>query len=131
MKNYSDKLKDPRWQKKRLEILQRDNFKCRVCNDSKSTLHVHHIYYHEDNKNPWDYSNNLLITLCDKCHELEHKININDYYEFYLKNLMALTNSCLLNMKDLADAITKDSVNYRQSLLENFKINILRLISKS
>jgi len=29
---YSEKLKDPRWQKKRLEILSRDNFTCETAN---------------------------------------------------------------------------------------------------
>lgn len=68
---YSEKLKDPRWQKKRLEILDRDEFKCRICNDSKSTLHVHHKYY-EYNKDPWDYTDITYITLCETCHDKAH-----------------------------------------------------------
>lgn len=40
---YSEKLKNPRWQKKRLEIFERDGWKCRACQDEKSTLHVHHL----------------------------------------------------------------------------------------
>lgn len=31
--DYSQKLLDPRWQRKRLEILQRDDFTCQVCSD--------------------------------------------------------------------------------------------------
>lgn len=38
---YLEKLKDPRWQKRRLEIFQRDEFTCQVCFDTESTLHVH------------------------------------------------------------------------------------------
>ena len=79
---YSDKLKDPRWQKKRLEILQRDNFTCRICKDIDSTLHVHHITY---NGNPFDADENDLITLCDKCHKTEHdlhQIMIDDLLQF-------------------------------------------------
>ena len=30
---YSDKLKSPKWQKKRLEILSLKDFKCEVCNN--------------------------------------------------------------------------------------------------
>lgn len=67
---YSEKLKDPRWQKKRLEILQRDNFICCSCGDDGSTLHVHHIWY-EKNKDPWEYENDYLLTLCESCHEFE------------------------------------------------------------
>ncbi len=64
---YSDKLKDPRWQKKRLEILQRDDFSCRKCGDKSSTLHIHHKYYTKDVE-PWDYKDDCFITLCETCH---------------------------------------------------------------
>jgi hypothetical protein len=65
--NYSEKLKDPRWQRKRLEIFQRDNFICQDCGDNTNTLHVHHLKY--EKKDPWDYDNNDLITLCETCHK--------------------------------------------------------------
>lgn len=68
---YSEKLKDPRWQKKRLEILQRDNWACTFCGDKNSTLHVHHQLY-EKGKEPWDASEWVLITLCENCHEIVH-----------------------------------------------------------
>ncbi len=67
MDNYSTKLKDPRWQKKRLEILQRDNWTCRKCGDTKSTLVVHHKDYLPKTE-PWDYPNDLLTTVCEDCH---------------------------------------------------------------
>ena len=70
MGTYSDKLKDPRWQKKRLKILERDDFKCISCGDDKSTLHVHHRIYISNN-DPWDYEDETLVTLCEKCHEYE------------------------------------------------------------
>lgn len=72
---YSDKLKDPRWQKKRLEILGRDNFSCQSCLDDKSTLHVHHKVYMDGD--PWDIPNEYLITLCEDCHQRETE-NIQD-----------------------------------------------------
>ena len=67
---YRDKLKDPRWQNKRLEILERDHFRCKWCHDDKKTLHVHHLAYVKDYE-PWDYPENYLITLCEWCHEYE------------------------------------------------------------
>jgi len=70
MSDYSEKLKDPRWQKKRLEILQRDNFTCQYCGDTKATLAVHHKDYFP-NIEPWDCPDDLLITLCEECHKLE------------------------------------------------------------
>lgn len=66
---YAEKLKDPRWQKKRLEILNRDDFTCQLCDDNKSTLHVHHRAY--ANREPWDYPNEWLVTLCESCHQSE------------------------------------------------------------
>lgn len=68
--NYSEKLKDPRWQRKRLEILTRDGWKCRKCDSSTSTLHVHHRYYIKG-REPWEYGGFCLQTLCLECHESE------------------------------------------------------------
>ena len=65
--NYSEKLKDPRWQKKRLEILERDGWKCMACGEKDKTLHVHHIFYLKD-LDPWDIPDGLLITFCKDCH---------------------------------------------------------------
>ena len=66
-KSYKDKLLDPRWQKKRLEILTRDEFTCKLCSDTETTLHIHHLKYHP-NGNPWDISPEYLITYCSHCH---------------------------------------------------------------
>ena len=65
IKSYREKLKDPRWQKKRLKVFERDKWKCVECQDGKSTLHVHHKKYHND---PWHTSMNDLCTLCEGCH---------------------------------------------------------------
>jgi hypothetical protein len=70
MANYSEKLRDPRWQKRRLEIMQRDKFTCQICLDDKSTLNVHHLWY-RPGADPWDYENTALITLCENCHQFE------------------------------------------------------------
>jgi hypothetical protein len=68
MKTYFEKLKDPRWQRKRLEIMQRDDFKCRTCNSETKTLNVHHIRYFKG-REPWDYRDWYLVTLCEDCHK--------------------------------------------------------------
>lgn len=69
-KIYDEYLRDPRWQRKRLEILSRDSFTCQKCGDDKSTLHVHHRHYMVA-RLPWDYPSELLITLCESCHKEE------------------------------------------------------------
>jgi hypothetical protein len=71
-KTYSQKLKDPQWQKKRLEVLSRDRFTCRVCECDTKTLHVHHFKY--DGSNPWETNTSDLTTLCEDCHDLIHKV---------------------------------------------------------
>lgn len=66
---YSDTLKNGNWQKRRIEILQRDDFKCTLCGDEKQ-LEVHHLDYIEGIK-AWEYPNDMFKTLCRKCHERE------------------------------------------------------------
>lgn len=82
-KTYSEKLKDPRWQKKRLEILERDNWECKSCSDTENTLHVHHKFY-ENKKEPWEYDNECLITLCADCHILEAE-QMNEYTALFIE----------------------------------------------
>jgi len=72
MKNYAELLKSPKWQKKRLEIMKRDKFTCQMCGSKTSTLNVHHCIYTKG-LNPWDYNNITLLTLCEMCHNVEHK----------------------------------------------------------
>jgi len=67
---YSEKLRDPRWQKKRLEVFERDNWRCRFCGNKHDTLMVHHCRY-LSGKEPWDYPTELLITLCEDCDKTE------------------------------------------------------------
>jgi hypothetical protein len=74
---YSEKLRDPRWQKKRLEVMARDEFTCQSCFDSKSTLNVHHNYY-KRNAAPWEYPLDALVTLCESCHEFETENRRNE-----------------------------------------------------
>jgi len=74
---YTDKLKNPHWQRKRLEIMQRDDFTCQMCKDTETTLNIHHKKYFKD-KEPWDIDNKYLITLCEDCHnEIEQLKNDN------------------------------------------------------
>jgi hypothetical protein len=70
---YAEKLKDPRWQKKRLEVLERDEFTCLMCGDRETELHVHHDSYSET-RNPWDTELGQLTTFCKHCHSLEEHL---------------------------------------------------------
>jgi 5-methylcytosine-specific restriction endonuclease McrA len=63
---YSEKLRDPRWQKKRLEIFERDGWKCLMCGRRDRELQAHHVIYKK--REPWDYPDYLYQTLCRDCH---------------------------------------------------------------
>jgi hypothetical protein len=71
--SYSDLLRDPRWQKRRLEIMGRAGFACEECGDDKSTLNVHHRIYRKGAM-PWEYSDSELACICENCHQGEHYI---------------------------------------------------------
>lgn len=67
-KTYTELLRDPRWQRMRLEVMQRDGFACRECGDKTETLNVHHAFY-VFGRAPWEYETETLRTLCETCHE--------------------------------------------------------------
>src|SRR5437588_3361400 len=69
-KTYSDKLRDPRWQKMRLKVFERDDWTCQSCRDTTTTLHVHHKEY-LGGADPWDHPMSCLVTLCQRCHDRE------------------------------------------------------------
>ena len=74
---YGEKLFDPKWKEKTKRIRNRDNNKCVICGKSEGKLCVHHKQYHfikrlQIHVNPWEYNDNLLITLCESCHNRGH-----------------------------------------------------------
>lgn len=68
---YRQQLRDPRWQKRRLEVMQRDGWRCVACGDSQSPLNVHHKRYLRG-KPPWASPDADLETRCETCHEGTH-----------------------------------------------------------
>jgi hypothetical protein len=70
-KNYAQKLRDPRWQRLRLQALNAADWSCNRCHDTLTTLHVHHRVYRRIA--PWEYDVAELEVLCALCHQKEHK----------------------------------------------------------
>lgn len=70
--SYDEYIHSEEWRKRRLLILKRDNYQCQRCGSAKQ-LRVHHIHYPE---NYGEEPDEDLITLCDTCHSLVHKIDI-------------------------------------------------------
>lgn len=72
-----------KWRKRRSEILARDGFTCQWCGHQggdNNHLQVHHRQYITVwnggigvQKEPWDYQDLYLVTLCTNCHKEGHK----------------------------------------------------------
>ena len=74
---YREYLKHPKWIERAFEIKERDNFCCQECHtyihalSKDCPLDVHHKQY-IPNRMPWEYPDDLLITLCRSCHDGIH-----------------------------------------------------------
>lgn len=105
MSDYSEKLQNGNWQRRRIQILQRDDFRCTICG-SDQKLEVHHLDYLEGIQ-VWEHPNDMLVTLCRKCHEKEqprykverHLIDTLKMKGFMIGDLLAF-NSMLQTRKD-------------------------------
>ncbi len=69
---YLEKLNSKEWQDKAHKIKTRDNLKCQAfnCQTPNAHLQVHHLDY-IGNTEPWDYPDEMLISLCCECHKNE------------------------------------------------------------
>lgn len=74
---YAQKLKHPKWQQKRLKILERDRWTCQLCGDINKTLHVHHLKYTAE---PYNEPDEKLITYCEICHGVVSKFKDKTVY---------------------------------------------------
>lgn len=78
--DYQTKLKSPHWQKKRLQVLNRDKWKCKLCKDEETTLHVHHLEY-QPKKEPWEYPMSNFVTLCEHCHREVELLKVDNHHD--------------------------------------------------
>lgn len=136
---YAEKLKNPLWQRKRLEILQRDGFSCCYCGDAKTELHIHHEYY-DFKLDPWEYDEPSLKSVCKYCHLIlenikqdasilqTHKIlrlASDVYYIYFL--IKATTDSGINALLYAYDRAT-ECMNHVINLKEETCLNILNFL---
>lgn len=84
MRNYRSK----EWKAFRHRIFTRDSHTCVRCGKTcdEAELHLHHKHY-LPGRAPWDYPDDLLITLCKGCHAQEHgKIMPQSGWEYIAYN---------------------------------------------
>lgn len=126
MKNisYSEKLKSPKWQKKRLEILNLRGFKCEICGNEEKELHVHHRFY-LSKRQPWEYDNDVFQVLCSDCHEKNHKKEVE------IKEVVPKKYELLIGLIEAIEPFDIDNLIY---LLEDTSIDVnetFRLLSNA
>ncbi len=63
MPSFSDKFKDPRWIRRRDEIIASAEYLCQDCGVAADDLEVH-ICYFEQGREPWEYPHEVYRCLC-------------------------------------------------------------------
>lgn len=116
---YSELLRDPRWQKMRLKIMERDGFKCRICGNEKGTLNVHHKVY-KSGKKPWEYDAHKLVTVCEPCHA--HLEGMKERVMDFLCSVSPDVSTAVFNAIDFArEGRTQDVIEADELLLNAFR----------
>lgn len=118
---YSDKLKNPKWQKKRLEILNLKEFKCELCQSEEQELHVHHRFYIKG-REPWQYDNDVFQVLCSNCHKNVHDnlllVN-NNVPEKYKKIISLIDSFESYDLDNLTTFLSLDDIKEKLRLISN------------
>lgn len=114
---YSDKLKNPLWQKRRLDILERASWSCELCRDSKSPLHVHHLEY-KQSREPWEYEDDELVVLCDECHKTVHVAGFSGEAVKMLVRTFRAGQRYAIYMMATHEEGSIERLNYLQALAE-------------
>lgn len=108
---YAQKLRDRRWQRKRLEAMEAARWLCqrKGCSDYTSELHVHHPKYHPD-RDPWEYPISELEVLCDTHHALAHglvEVHGGKYYPKDRTPTVAEAEASMLKALERQEAMRK------------------------
>ena len=73
---YERLLKSDYWKGYSYSLIKERNFTCEDCGrrfyNERNKLQVHHLVYRD--VNPWSYSPNEVVVLCEDCHKKRHGI---------------------------------------------------------
>ena len=108
--DFDNQYKHPKWQKKRLEIFNRDEFKCQLCDSEDKNLHVHHKYY-KRGVLIWDYPNTCYITCCYSCHTYLH--DVKDMMSVAISRIDPMYLECFAksDLKKVAEILLEGELN--------------------
>lgn len=113
--DYAKLLRDPRWQKKRLKIMERDGFACRDTGEEDVELQVHHCWYAKGG--PWETPDEFLLTLTKEAHKERQKLEARAKKALGL--IMARTNPHDRSLQKLVESMELMAYDFcEQSLRE-------------
>jgi hypothetical protein len=115
--DYKEQLKDPRWQKKRLEVLEKVGWGCELCKKDKDTLHVHHLEY-KTGMMPWEYGDEDLIVLDEGCHKAIHHANLSRNMVEILREQFKAGERYAIKMFSMNDEGSPERVAYLEQLTQ-------------
>ena len=120
--SYTEQLKHPNWQRKRLQILDASGFECSECGSKDKTLHVHHKRYIKGRK-AWEYEDDVFTVLCEDCHLEAHQIK-----EEFDQIIASLSIGQLHEMSHLVNGFrfAAESFNFGKTEKLNISIDVDR-----
>jgi len=119
---YAERLKHPKWQRRRLQIMSAADWKCVRCQAADQPLNVHHKLY-RDGAEPWEYADDELVCLCEQCHENEHRD------VFTRAEVLKLIESALAGAaKKFDDLLARNNEFYDRLFGEHFEL--LRVVDE-
>lgn len=121
---YREQLLHPRWQRKRLGVLERDGWMCMRCCADDKTLQVHHKRYVKG-RMAWEYPDDELISLCSDCHHQTHEekdallaeIAQSGHLQGELAHLIRGYSFCSLDRAKSASAFEAGSAQFRAGMV--------------
>lgn len=125
---YTDQLKHPMWQKRRLEIMELHDFECGNCGNTENMLNIHHKIYKKGHK-AWEYLDEEYECLCTDCHSSAH--HLNDIIKEILSKLTFLEKERVLGyalaLGDPVDFKGQCSPETIEGLSDFYRISKLKL----
>ena len=119
-KTYANQLKDPRWQRKRLEVMERDNWQCRDTGVADESLQVHHCWYAKGG--PWETPSEYLLTLTEGAHRKRQELESRA--KKALGMIMARTGGKVSDLELLVESMECASSEGQQSVVCISEANI-------
>lgn len=121
---YKEQLLTENWRNLKNKVLKRDNNKCVRCR-KKENLHIHHLSYIKTKK-AWEYPLKNFKTLCNICHEEEHK---NRHISTFFKKQKPKKNNLTKDqrkLKRMYESLSPKELELqlkRDSIIKNININ--------